>query len=149
MRSEVGSPGQEQESRIPSGTQPLLSFPLPSLAWRQLPSRKREGGRTKGKTRHASPLCPFYQESVEEEKFYFTLQGSSSWSKNQTARQVNKNKNKVLITYTGKPNNEIETWRNDQGRHILVHFREDTINLWGIDRTAKTHLGEPSVSLEF
>ena len=45
MRSEVGSPGQEQESRIPSGTQPLLSFPLPSLAWRQLPSRKREGGK--------------------------------------------------------------------------------------------------------
>lgn len=75
-----------------SGTQPHLSFPLLSLTWKHSPSRQRGGGRRKGKMRHASPFRLFHQESVEEEKFYFTLQDSSSWFKNQIGRQINRRK---------------------------------------------------------
>lgn len=67
-------------------------FPSAILNLEAFAFKQRGGGRTKSKMRHASPFRLFHQERVEEEKFYFTLQDSFSWFKNQVGRQINRRK---------------------------------------------------------
>lgn len=64
---------------------------------------------------------------------------SSSWTESKMdKRQIHRRKSQSFIKGTGRPNNEIETERKDQGRRFIYFLDKETIHLGGSHRSKNT-----------